>query len=321
MSLYMPIAEIALDLFVLIGLGFSVGVLSGMFGIGGGFILTPALIMLGVPSLVAVGTGALQVIASSVSGAMRHWHQGNVDQKMGRLLILGGLVGAVLGVQMQGYLKALGQLDLFIALNYVVVLGVIGTLMLSEGLVSWRKAVGKPADAPTMRRPGQHSFLQRMPFKMRFRQSKLYASAIPPVAIGTLVGWLTAIMGVGGGFVIVPALIYLVRVPTRIAIGTSALQIIFVSAFNTVIQSTQNYNVDVLLGVPLIFGGVIGAQRGVALAGRIRSEGLRVLLGMLVLGIALRMGVDLVRKPLDLYSVETQQVVVPENEQPDGSGR
>jgi uncharacterized membrane protein YfcA len=240
---------------------------------------------------------------------------------MGRLLILGGLVGAVLGVQMQGYLKALGQLDLFIALNYVVVLGIIGALMLSEGLMAWRKAAGKPPEAGSMRRPGQHTALQRLPLKMRFREAKLYASAIPPMAIGTLVGWLTAIMGVGGGFVIVPALIYLVRVPTRIAIGTSAFQIIFVSAFNTVMQSTQNYNVDVLLGVPLILGGVIGAQQGVALAGRIRSEGLRVLLGVLVLGIAIRMGVDLVRKPLDLYSLETQQVVVPDAGEAEATGR
>jgi uncharacterized protein len=314
MSLYMPIAQIALDMFMLIALGFSVGIMSGMFGVGGGFIMTPALIFLGVPSIVAVGTGALQVIASSVSGSIRHWRQGNVDTDIGKLLIAGGLVGALSGLQLQLYLKGLGQLDLFISLNYVFVLGIIGVLMLSEGLTAWRRASltlapGSPSAAGNRQRTGQHTALQRLPFKMRFRQSKLYASAIPPVVTGMLVGWLTAIMGVGGGFLLVPALIYVIRIPTRIAIATSAFQIIFVTAFNTVLQSLENNNVDIMLGFPIVVGGVLGAQAGVVIAGRIRSEGLRVLLGMLVLGIALRMGYDLVRRPVDLYSIETIGVV------------
>ena len=316
MSLYMPIAGIALDMFMLIALGFSVGIMSGMFGVGGGFIMTPALIFLGVPSIVAVGTGALQVIASSVSGSIRHWQQGNVDTDIGKLLVAGGLIGALSGLQLQVYLKGLGQLDLFISLNYVFVLGIIGMLMLSEGVQAWRRVSQASAAGPAAStsianrlRTGQHTALQRLPFKMRFRQSKLYASAIPPVVTGMVVGWLTAIMGVGGGFLLVPALIYVIRVPTRIAIATSAFQIIFVTAFNTVLQSLQNNNVDIMLGMPIVVGGVLGAQVGVNIAGRIRSEELRVLLGMLVLGIALRMGYDLVRRPADLYSIETIGVV------------
>ena len=304
MSLYMPIAEIALDAVLLVVLGLSVGVLSGMFGIGGGFIMTPALMFLGVPSLVAVGTGALQVIASSVSGSLRHWQQGNVDTALGRLLILGGLVGAISGIQLQGLLKRWGQLDLFISINYVLVLGTIGALMLSEGLAAWRRVAASGRGQPTRQRAGQHTLLQRLPLKMRFRQSRLYASAIPPVMLGMLVGWLTAIMGVGGGFLLVPALIYVIRMPTRLAIGTSSFQIIFVTAFNTVLQALQNHNVDVMLGLPIVLGGVIGAQQGVALAGRIRSEELRILLALLVLGIAVRMGVELVRQPVDLYVIE-----------------
>ncbi len=314
MSLYMPVAQIALDLFVLIALGFSVGVMSGMFGVGGGFIMTPALIFLGVPSLVAVGTGALQVIASSVSGSIKHWQQGNVDTDIGKLLIGGGLLGALSGLQLQRYLKGLGQLDLFISLNYVFVLGVIGALMLNESIRAWRQAnaIASAGSPPAnRRRTGQHTMLQRLPLKMRFRQSRLYASAIPPVATGMLVGWLTAIMGVGGGFLLVPALIYVIRVPTRIAIATSSFQIIFVTAFNTILQSVQNNNVDVMLGMPIVIGGVLGAQVGVQIAGRIRSDELRIMLALLVLGIALRMGVDLVRRPVDLYSIDSQQVVAP----------
>ncbi len=307
-SLYMPIAGIPLDFFLLLALGYSVGVMSGMFGVGGGFIMTPALMFLGVPSLVAVGTGALQVVASSVSGTLRHWMQGNVDTLLGKLLILGGVFGAISGIQLQQFLKGLGQLDLFISLNYVFVLGIIGSLMLIESVRAIRQTAASGGQS-SRQRAGQHTLLQRMPLKLRFRQSKLYASAIPPVLVGVLVGWLTAIMGVGGGFLLVPALIYVIRVPTRIAIGTSAFQIIFVTSINVVMQSMQNFNVDVLLGLPIMLGGVMGAQKGVTMAGRIRQEELRVMLALLVLGISLRMGVDLVRKPGDVYSVETLQVL------------
>ena len=312
LPLYMPIAGISLDAIVLIILGYSIGILSGLFGIGGGFLMTPSLIFLGVPSIIAVGTGALQVIAASVSGAMRQWYQGNVDTKLGGILIFGGLVGAISGVQLQQLLKSIGQLDLFISMVYLLLLGTIGSLMLVEGLRAWRSTTRAGAGR-SRQRAGQHSILQRLPLRMRFPTSKLYSSIIPPIVVGMVVGWLTAIMGVGGGFLLVPALIYVIRVPTRTAMGTSAFQIIFVTSFNSLLQSTQNFNIDAVLAAPIILGGVVGAQQGAVLAGRIRSEELRILMGLLVLVIGLRMGYDLVRRPADVYSIETGPVqVMPE---------
>lgn len=303
MPLYMPIAEISLDAILLALLGYSVGILSGLFGVGGGFLITPSLIFLGVPSLVAVGTGALQVIAASVSGALRQWHQGNVDMKLGGFLIAGGLIGATSGAQLQRLLKSIGQLDLFVSLIYVLLLGTIGSLMLIEGISAWR-GTAKNGASRSVRRAGQHTMLQRLPLRTRFPASKLYSSVIPPILAGVIVGWLTAIMGVGGGFLLVPALIYVIRVPTRTAMGTSALQIIFVTAFNTLLQSTQNFNIDIVLAAPIVAGAVIGAQQGASLGSRINSEQLRILMALLVLVIGLRMGIDLVRKPADLYSLE-----------------
>ena len=304
LPVYMPIAGISLDLFLLIGIGFGVGILSGMFGIGGGFIMTPMLIMLGVPPLVAVGTGAAQVTASSAAGAVSHWQRGNVDFRMGGLLIAGGLLGAVTGVKLQLLLKALGQLELFIALVYVVMLGTIGVLMLIESVNTWRRTQGNPLPPPA-KRGGHHSRLQRLPLKLRFPHSKLYVSAIPPFAIGALVGWLTAIMGIGGGFLLVPALIYILRLPTRLAIGTSVFQIIFITAFTTVLQALQNQNVDLLLGLPIMIGGVMGAQVGLRLGQRLPTEQLRVLLALLVLVVAIKMGWGLVTTPADLFVLDT----------------
>jgi uncharacterized membrane protein YfcA len=303
MSIYLPIAEQSLNLALLLAMGYGVGILSGMFGIGGGFIMTPMLIMLGVQPIIAVGTGAAQVVASSVAGSVRHWLQGNVDLRMGGLLIAGGLFGATSGVRIQLWLKSLGQLDFTISLIYVVMLGTIGSLMLVESVNAWRRSAAAGSAGPA-RRAGQHTWLQRLPWKMRFPRSKLYASAIPPLAIGTLVGWLTAIMGVGGGFLLVPALIYVVRMPTRAAIGTSVFQIIFVTGFTTVLQATQNFNVDIALGLPIMLGGVIGAQHGIRIAGRIRAEQLRILLALMVLAVGLKMGVELVSEPSELYALD-----------------
>lgn len=303
MDIYLPVAELSMNLLLLLGMGLAVGVLSGMFGIGGGFIMTPLLIFLGIPPAIAVGTGASQVIASSVSSAVGHWRRENVDVKMGLLLIAGGIVGSLGGVFAQTVLRRLGQLDLVISLTYVVVLGVIGTLMLIESVNTLRRSrmTGKVA-AP--RKAGQHTWVQGLPLKQRFHRSKLYASAIPPVAIGLLVGWLTAIMGVGGGFLIVPALIYLMSVPTRVAIGTSVFQIVFLTAITTVLHAVHNKTVDVMLALPLMVGGVIGAQFGVDIGQRLNAVQLRGLLAALVLLVALRMAIDLALTPADLYSVE-----------------
>lgn len=305
MPIYLPIAGIALDLGLLIGLGLVVGFLSGMFGIGGGFITTPILIFLGVPPAVAVGTGASQVVASSVSGAAANWQRGNIDLPMGLLLLAGGLVGATTGVGIQRLLKAAGQLDFAINVAYVVLLGTVGGLMLVESVRTIIKSSGPTR--VSSRRGGQHIWVQRLPLKLRFRVSKLYISAIPPVVIGAMVGWLTAIMGVGGGFVLVPALIYLLKMPTRIVIGTSQFQVVFVTAFTTVLQAMQNFSVDLSLAAPLMIAGVIGSQFGVRAAQRLNPEQLRALLAMIVLMMGIRLAIGLVVDPGELYSLDVRR--------------
>ena len=302
MSVYLPIAELAIGLHVLIALGLVVGFLSGMFGIGGGFITTPFLIFLGVPPAIAVGTGASQVVASSVSGAIAHWQRGNVDVRLGLLLIAGGVVGAIGGIGLQRLLKAAGQLDFFIAMAYVVLLGTVGGLMLVESIRAMRPAPG-PVKT-TSRRGGQHIWVQGLPVKMRFRTAKLYISAIPPVVIGVFIGLLTAVMGVGGGFMLVPALIYLLRVPTRVVIGTSQFQVVFITAFATLLQATTNYSVDLLLAAPLMIAGVFGAQYGVRAAQRLKAEQLRALLALLVLLVAIRLAFGLVTVPDEIYELD-----------------
>lgn len=302
--IYLPVAGMTLDGLMLLAMGLSVGVLSGMFGIGGGFVITPLLIFLGVPPLVAVGTGVSQVVAVSVSGAIHQWFSKNVDLLMGALLLSGGVVGATTGVALQRLLKAYGQLDVFISLCYVLVLGTIGTLMFVESLSTMRKRRALPH--ASARRGGQHTWVQGLPLKRRFRTSKLYVSTIPPVAIGLAVGWLTALIGVGGGFVVIPALIYLMRVPTRVAIGTSIFQVVFIAAYSTLLHSTQNFSVDLMLALPLMIGGVVGAQYGARIGQRLNAEQLRILLALLVLAVGVRMAVDLTVQPAELYDLDTR---------------
>jgi uncharacterized protein len=302
MQIYLPVAELSLNVLLLLAIGLAIGFLSGMFGIGGGFIMTPFLIFLGVPPGVAVGTGASQVVAASVSSAVGHWQRGNVDLQMGYFLIGGGVFGAIAGVKVLYILKKAGQLELFVALTYVVLLGVVGGLMLIESMRALKAA---PARASvSMRRAGRHTWIQGLPLKQRFSHSKLYISAIPPVAIGAFTGWLTAIMGVGGGFLLVPAMIYLLGMSTRNVIGTSTFQIVCVTAFTTVLQAVTNHSVDVVLSLPLIIGGVIGAQFGVGFAERLKAEQLRALLALLVLAVAVRMALGLVIPPGDMYSID-----------------
>jgi uncharacterized membrane protein YfcA len=283
-------------------MGFAIGFLSGMFGVGGGFILTPLLIFLGVPPAVAVGTSASQVVAASVSGAVGHWRRNNVDLQMGLYLILGGFAGALVGVKVLSFLIARGQLEPFVAVSYVVLLGVVGTLMLIESVRVLRAAAAKTGTS--MRRGGAHTWLDGLPFKVRFRHSRIYASLVPFVGIGAFVGLLTAIMGVGGGFLLVPAMIYLMRIPTRIVIGTSTVQILCVTAFTTVLQATMNHTVDLLLSVPLMAGSVVGAQFGVGFSERFKAEQLRALLSLIVIAVAIRMAFGLVIRPSDLYSLD-----------------
>ncbi len=300
-QIYLPIAEMPVSIFLILGMGAGVGFLSGMFGVGGGFLMTPLLIFTGIPPAVAVATQANQTVASSVSGVVAHWRRGAVDFKMGGMLLIGGVIGAVCGVYLFSYVRELGQVDLMISLSYVVFLGVIGSLMLNESvhaLLAVRRGLsGSPAHR------SHHNWIHGLPFKMRFRRSKLYISAIPPVAIGLFVGILVAVMGVSGGFIIVPAMIYLLRMPTNVVVGTSLFQIIFVTGLVTILHSVENQTVDVLLAFLLLLGGVVGAQFGARAGQKLRGEQLRALLGLIVLLVALRLGFDLVVEPDELYSL------------------
>jgi Predicted permeases len=299
-GIYLPIAEISVNMVVLLAMGGAVGFLSGMFGVGGGFLITPLLIFYNVPPAIAVATGANQVIASSFSGALAHFRRGSLDVKLGLMLLAGGVVGSSAGIYVFAFLRRLGQLDLIVSLLYVVFLGAVGGLMLVESVRAIRRArSGQPATA----RPGQHNWIHRLPLKMRFRTSKLFVSVIPVLGIGAMIGFLASIMGVGGGFIMVPALIYLLRVPTNVVVGTSLFQIIFVAAFTTIVHSTANQTVDVVLAFLLMVGGVAGAQYGARVGQKLRGEQLRALLALLVLAVALRLAYDLFVRPASVYSL------------------
>ncbi|SDI29935.1 sulfite exporter TauE/SafE family protein [Lutimaribacter saemankumensis] len=302
MQIYLPIAEVSVNAFLLLGLGGLVGVLSGMFGVGGGFLSTPLLFFIGIPPAVAVATQATQIVASSISGVLAHLRRKTVDLRMGTVLLAGGLVGAGLGVFVFNYLKSLGQVDLLVRLCYVLFLGVVGALMFFESLRAIRRsraAGGVPA--PKRR---QRNWVHVLPFKMRFRTSGLYISVIPPLLVGLAVGVLSAIMGVGGGFIMVPAMIYILGMPTKVVVGTSLFQIIFVSGFTTLLHATTNFTVDLALAVLLLIGGVIGAQIGTGIGLRMKAEQLRILLAMMVLVVCGKIALDLLLQPGELYSID-----------------
>ena len=300
MQIYLPIAEVSVNAFLLLGLGGIVGVLSGMFGVGGGFLMTPLLFFIGIPPAVAVATEANQIVASSFSGALAHLKRKTVDIKMGLILLIGGLLGAGIGLIIFNYLKSLGQVDLLVKLCYVAFLGIIGSLMLIESLRAILKT--QSGSIPKrVRRP--RTFAQQLPFKMRFRTSGLYISIIPPILVGLLVGVLSAIMGVGGGFIMVPAMIYILGMPTKVVVGTSLFQIIFVTGFTTVLHATTNYTVDIALAVLLLLGGVIGAQLGSQFGTRLRAEQLRILLALMVIAVCIKIALDLLIMPSELYSI------------------
>ena len=299
MQIYLPIAEVSVNAFLLLGLGGMVGILSGMFGVGGGFLMTPLLFFIGIPPAVAVATEANQIVASSFSGALAHFKRRTLDLRMGTVLLIGGLIGAAIGVQIFNALKAMGQVDLLVRLCYVVFLGVVGGLMFIESLNALRKSKsGKPV--PKRRK---HGLVHTLPFKMRFRTSGLYISVIPPLIVGVAVGILAAIMGVGGGFIMVPAMIYLLGMPTKVVVGTSLFQIIFVTAFTTLLHATTNFTVDVVLAVLLLVGGVIGAQVGTRIGSRLKAEQLRILLAGLVLVVCGKLALDLLLEPSELYTL------------------
>ena len=300
MQIYLPIAEVSVNIFLLIGLGGLVGVLSGLFGVGGGFLMTPLLFFIGIPPAVAVATEANQIVASSFSGALAHFRRKTLDIKMGWFLVAGGLIGSAFGVQIFKILRDLGQVELLVKLCYVLFLGIIGSLMLWESI---RAIVRNNRKAPLVKIK-RHNWVHRLPLKVRFRASNLYISCIPPVIIGALVGILAAIMGVGGGFILVPVMIYIIGMPTKVVIGTSLFQIIFVTGFTTLLHSTQNYTLDALLALILLIGGVIGAQIGTRLGVYLKAEQLRILLALLVLVVCIKLGLELIVEPSELFSLQ-----------------
>ncbi|MBL8673292.1 MAG: sulfite exporter TauE/SafE family protein [Rhodospirillales bacterium] len=300
MDVYLPIAEISLSVFLLLGLGAIAGVLAGLFGVGGGFLLTPLLIFVGVPPTVAVASQANQVIATSISGLATQWKRGTVDLRMGMVMLIGGLAGSTAGVWLFGALTRLGQIDLTIQIGYVLLLGSIGTMMLVESYRAWRR---RRANEPVRRKLHQHFLVHRLPFKLRFYKSKLYVSALLPLGLGFLIGVLSALLGIGGGFVLVPAMIYLIGMPTLVAIGTSSFQILFVAINVTFLQAVQNQTVDVVLALMLILGGAVGAPIGAKLAVKLPGFQLRGMLSILILGMALELLFELLAQPAALHTL------------------
>jgi uncharacterized membrane protein YfcA len=299
LDIYLPIAEVSVNWPILVLLGTVVGFVSGLFGVGGGFLMAPILIFLGIPPTVAVASQASHVVASSTSGVIRYSGQKAVDFKLGGIMAAGGAIGAVAGVELFRYLRLLGQADLVVALSYLLFLGAIGTLMLNESLTEIiRRRRGETAPHKDRRRP---LFLYGLPFRMRFPKSGLYISAIPPLLLGVFAGILSAIMGVGGGFILVPAMLYVLRMRAGAVVGTSLFQIIITTAITTILQAGRNQTVDIVLSTLLLLGGVVGAQLGARFASRFRAEELRALLGLIVLGVGVYMGLELFVKPHDIF--------------------
>jgi len=299
MNLYLPVAELSLNIFLLLGLGGAVGMLSGLFGVGGGFLMTPLLMMMGIPAPVAAATDANQIVAASISGTIAHMRRRNVDFKMGGYMVVGGLIGSKLGVQLFEYLKALGQIDFVIKILFVVMLGVIGSFMFVEGLRALRGGAQEEGG------PKKQALASRLPlpFRTEFPTSGLEASILVPLIVGGLVGVLAALMGVGGGFIMVPAMIYLIGMPTQVVVGTSLFQILFTTANTTFWQSVQNQTVDIVLALLLLIGSVVGAQVGTRMGSKLKGEQLRILLALIVLATAVKLVFELVLTPEDLFVI------------------
>ena len=300
MNIYLPIAELSVNIFIIFSLGGAVGFLSGILGLGGGFLMTPLLMFIGIPLNVAVATSANQIVAASVSGALSHWRQGLVDVKMGMYLLLGGLFGSFTGIWIFKLLSNAGQIETFLAIVYFILLFSIGTLMLIESSQVIRDRIRKRT---VKRKLHYHNWAHRLPFKVRFYSSNLYISVIPPIIIGYFIGILSATMGIGGSFILIPSMIYFLGMPTSKVIGTSLFQIIFITAFVTLLHATSTFAVDAVLAFSLILSSVIGAQLGVIFTNKFRGEELRALLAIIVLAVALKIGTDLLIQPTDIFSI------------------
>ena len=291
MTFYLPIAEIEINLLIILFFGFVVGFMSGLFGVGGGFLMTPLLIFMGIPPSTAVGTESVQILGSSVSGALAHSRKKNIDYEIGIFLLIGGIFGSTFGVILFNFLKQSGNIDLIINILYVIFLSVIGILMLIESTISLVK------DDRSLLKKRKRNLLDYLPLKLKFRQSGIYISIILPIFVGIITGFLASLMGVGGGFIMVPAMIYLFRMGTVSAIGTSLFQIVFVTLNSSILQATYNLSVDLILAIFLLIGGVIGAQYGSKFTSKFKGEQLRVLLAIIVILVCIKMGIELFNEP------------------------
>ena len=292
MTFYLPIAEIEINLLVILFFGFVVGFMSGLFGVGGGFLMTPLLIFMGIPPSTAVGTESVQILGSSVSGAIAHSRKKNIDYEIGIFLLIGGIFGSTVGVILFNFLKESGNIDLIINILYVIFLSIIGILMLIESTISLVKE-----EKQIVKKKKKRNFLDYLPLKLKFRHSGIYISIILPISVGIITGFLASLMGVGGGFIMVPAMIYLFRMGTVSAIGTSLFQIVFVTLNSSILQATYNLSVDLILAIFLLIGGVIGAQYGSKFTSKFKGEQLRVLLALIVILVCIKMGIQLFNEP------------------------
>jgi uncharacterized membrane protein YfcA len=306
MEIYLPIAGMSINVFLILGVGSMVGFLSGLFGVGGGFLLTPLMMMIGIPPAVAAASDSNQIVAAASSGAFAHWRLGNVDFKMGLVILAGGILGGTIGVQLVKILRAMGNFEFVMTVTYVLMLGLVGGAMFVESWRTIRRSKGSTAEA-AMAAPVSESGLTRLfnklPLKMDFHRSGLSTSAIFPFSIGTIVGIMAAILGVGGGFIMVPAMIYIIGMPTIAAIGTDLFQIVLTSANVTLQQAIVNHTVDLLLALILLSGSTIGAQFGAVAGKRLKGEQIRILLAIIVLALTVKLFLDLVLTPSDLVSL------------------
>jgi uncharacterized protein len=295
MQIYLPIAEMSVPAESLLVLGVAVGFLSGIFGVGGGFLATPFLLFM--------GTQANQLIATSVTGVLGHWRRGNVDWQIGGLMTCGGMAGAIIGIFIFRLLQHVGQIDIFIAFSYVLLLGTIGTMMLFESIAAF---LNRAKVTPDVQSVAQRAFFRDLPYKMRFLKSRLYMSALIPAGVGVLGGLMISILGIGGGFIMVPAMIYILGMPSLLVPGTSLFQIIFISIFSCILHAVASHTVDVILALTLISGGVVGAQMGVRLSRHIKGATARIILALIILGVCLRMVGVLFLQPDDLFVLDVR---------------
>jgi hypothetical protein len=304
MDIYLPIAGMSINFFLIIGIGALVGFLSGMFGVGGGFLLTPLMMMIGIPPAVAAASDSNQIVAAASSGAYAHWKLGNVDFKLGLVILFGGIVGGTIGVQFVKILRAMGNFEFVMKVVYVLMLGLVGGAMFIESLNTIRRSKAQPsAAAAPPAEPKLGKAFGKLPLKMHFTRSGLHTSAIFPFSIGAVVGIMAALLGVGGGFIMVPAMIYIIGMPTIVAIGTDLFQIVLTSANVTLQQAMVNKTVDILLAVILLLGSTIGAQFGATIGKKLKGEQIRILLAIIVLAMTVKLFVDLVVTPENLVSL------------------